>query len=217
MRHALSLAVLAVLAAGCSTPAPVPPPPRPSTTTTTKPLPMPDPALPIPLTGPRPETIGLDDVDKTDPEAPASASLTAKAEQKLRRETLLLARTPGTVTAHCPPDLVGCTSTYNGLTITWATREDDMSPPTTEYTFRPLQTIITATAAYHDIWPDNPAALPVRCVQLPPAFVASTEPGTDTGYRCQRVVYAVGSDEQEWQEVGLYVQEDGYFLWGPTS
>ncbi|MEU8135337.1 hypothetical protein [Streptodolium elevatio] len=172
----------------------------------------------------RPDLMDYPEMDESVPDAPYGASVLDQVTTELRRETLLMAKVYGEVTARCqgnrvvvaPDAVTSCTTTYQGVEIPWTVAMDDDVVPDSLvinfYTVQPLAELLTpqrvqdAFYMFHSHMSDQ-----FRCDTMPAAFRVergTAAAHTDTGYRCQYLGLAEGG-VRTWVDVPIKVTRDG--------
>ncbi|WP_407566154.1 hypothetical protein [Streptomyces sp. 184] len=169
------------------------------------------------------------------PAAGRGASDTERILVRLQRETLLMADDlrpvrPGRCTGGELPDRAGatarCTVLYADVEVPWRVRITDTPRDTSRdaaadsrprYEIRPLTSVHTARAVYAAYaWHvgRSDAAGPLaprdpRCDRLPDVFTA--EPGEDTGYYCQDILWSCrnGDFDFAWNDLPVRADEHG--------
>jgi hypothetical protein len=163
------------------------------------------------------------------PAAGRGASATDRILVRLQRETLLMAGDlrpvrPGRCAGGDLPDRVGastrCTVRYADVEVPWKVRTTAAAPGTAgrlRHDIRPLTTVHTAEAVYaayarHLARSDADGPLAPRdprCDRLPDVFTA--EPGEDTGYYCQDILWSCrnGDFDFAWNDLPVRADERG--------
>ncbi|MFD5554123.1 hypothetical protein ACFWIA_09820 [Streptomyces sp. NPDC127068] len=140
-----------------------------------------------------PEPAALPDA-ALQPSPAAGAPFGEQLAYELRTRTLNMAKAGGDVSAECPDSAASkagteltCTSTYEGLKLTWDVKigeTSDFSSSHVEYQATPRKAVLTRDGAarllYGNYTPDA-----VRCSGIPRAVLVPLD--SPTSYRCQTV------------------------------
>jgi hypothetical protein len=220
------VAVLALLA-GCDTSKTAKPsPPAPSSTFTAPPKIVGTP-LPVELTGPQPDVMDYNAINKAEPPADDEGPLLERVISQIRHETLVMAGVSGKITASCEGGRIRtktnavtrCTTTYNGVALRWSIVGSPslFIPNTIEYDYVSDKILLTDKFIYHNFFvgryqsPEDRA----RCQKIP-SIVLVEKPGPteekDTGYRCQ-FLGLERNGERAWTGMRLFVGSEDRFIW----
>jgi hypothetical protein len=223
------LPVVAVFAflVGCDASEEAKPPPTTSGNMSTPPPKIVGTPLPVELTGPQPDVMDFDVMDKTEPTADIDAPLLDRVISQIRHETLLMASVSGKITASCEGGRIRtktkavthCTTTYNGVALHWSiVGSPSLSVPNaTEYSYEPDKILLTSKIIYHNffVYDHHSKEDRERCQKIPDiVLVEKPDPTeeTDTGYRCQ-FLGLEQKGERAWTGMRLFVDSGGKLIW----
>jgi hypothetical protein len=197
------IAALTLLIAGCTTaatpapqskPQPKSQPKSPSTSTVRRPPTIVGTELPVVIDAATPPMITDQQVAREEPGSTGAGSMTDQVVADIRKNTLELAETPGTITASCSTAMdwhTGahntCTASFDGVGMNWDV-VITASAVFVQYRLYPENGILTARLAYAQFWNGyQHQSDQLRCDTIPPVSSVKVGDGTypaPTGYRC---------------------------------